>query len=446
MSYVTGECYEASNPTAIFVLVVQTPCMVGCICLTALFWYNYHYQQSDDLKSTTNVIKTSITEKETKDSRYIQKLGGATLIFYCVFTLVFFMSLVMDISMRCPDISFWILPIGGVSYMGAFLGVIILFTNRIIIAFANTKYEASPHLLTMVKIIGVFAGILAALMSILRAINVVSPSVAGGTILFVVLLLFFYGLVLLRLFLKKLNGVINDFAIQFGKLPKKQLIELTRSNSGSFDASNMIKNSDFMHTNAGSQDGTNKPYATRLINDISELKIKYTLMVIIALISSLFFLILGIISLEIKINGPFRLEAKISSAIVSIDSFVNCVCLFLQFDFSQNLYKTLCVCCHNKCQDRYTNKANKELIKSGHLDMKLKRTKTKEIVFECNNNNDNNNDDDDKTGWSSAKENENTNEKEKEKEKEKQVDKIEVVFDDQTNLGVGHKIINTLQA
>ena len=77
--------------------------------------------------------------------------------------------------------------------------------------------------------------------TILRVIDVVSPSAGGGIVLFDVLLLFFYGLVLLRLFLQKLNGVINDFAVQFGKLPEKQLIKLTRSNSGSFDASNILK-------------------------------------------------------------------------------------------------------------------------------------------------------------------------------------------------------------
>ena len=165
---------------------------------------------------------------------------------------------------------------------------------------------------------------------------------------------------------------------------------------------------------------------TRLINDISELKIKYTLMVIIALISSLLLFVIGILALQIKIDGPFRLEAKLSSAILSIDSFVNCFCLFLQFDFSQNLYKKLCVCCHNRCQDRYTNKANKQLIKFGHSNMKLKRTKSKDIVFECNNNS--------------------NNENKNENEKDKQVEQIDVVFDDETNLGVGHKIINTLQA
>ena len=183
MSYATDECYKASNPGAIFVLVVQTTCMVGCISLTALFWYNYHYQQSDDLKSTRNVIKTSIAEKERKDSRYIQKLGGTTLIFFCVFTSVFLISLVLDVSMGCPDISFWILPIGGVSYMAGFLGVITLFTNRIIIAFKNTKYETSPHLLTILKIIGVCFIVLAIIITILRVNDVVDSSVVTGTVL-----------------------------------------------------------------------------------------------------------------------------------------------------------------------------------------------------------------------------------------------------------------------
>ena len=446
MSYLSDECYEAHNPGAIFVFVTQTPCLVACIGITVLFWYNYHYQQSDAQKSSSNVIKTSIQEKSTQDSRYIQKIGGITLIIYSLFILVVYISFIMDISMDCPDSSVWILIIAVGFYMGGFLGVITLFTNRIIIAFKNTKYQASPRLLTTVKIIGISVVILMASMSILRLVNVIGQTVQDGISLFAVLLPFFYCLILLRLFLSKLNGVINDFAIKFGNLPKKQLIKLTRSNSGSFDASKMTKDNDFnfdfnfeMNWNenendnvkAGAQDGTNKPYVTRLINDISELKIKYTIMVIVAIISSLFFLILAMISVEIfKVNGPIRLKGKVQTAILSIDSFVNCFVLFLQFDFSQNLYKKFCIFCHNKCQDRYTNKTNKQLIKSGHGNMKLERTKSKEIIFKSNSNNNNN-----------TNENKNNNENTK--------DKIDVVYDNECNndnVAVGQKIINTLQA
>ena len=442
---ISDECYEASNPSAIFVLVVQTPCMVACIGLTILFWYNYHYAQSDDLKSTTNVIKTSIAEKRTKDSKHIQKLGGVTLVFYCLFIVALFVSLILDVSMDCPDIGAWILPIVAASYIGGFVGVATLFTNRIIIAFENTKYQASPRLLTISKIIGVFVFVLLVGVSILRVTDLMSLAVGSGIMLFAVLLLFFYCLVLLRLFLIKLNSVINDFATKFGKLPKKQLISLTRSNSGSFDASKMIKNSDFnfeSNTNengkaeatVGAQDGTNAPYVTRLINDISELKIKYTLTVIIALISSVFFPLLAMIVVEIfKINGPFRLEGKVSTAIVSMDALVNCVCLFLQFDFSRNLYKTLCTCCHNKCQDRYTNEANKQLIQLGHGNMQLQRTKSKEIIFKSNNHNDE---------TCVDKENNCKN------KMDKHVDKTDIIYEQESNNDnlVGHKIINTLQA
>ena len=62
MLYVASDCYEAHNPTAIFESVAQTPCMIGCISFTGLFWYNYLYQQSDDLKSATN--HTSMEEKK----------------------------------------------------------------------------------------------------------------------------------------------------------------------------------------------------------------------------------------------------------------------------------------------------------------------------------------------------------------------------------------------
>ena len=442
MSLTRHECYEASNPGAIFVFVVHTPCMVACIVTTVLFWYNYHYGQSDDLKSTRNVIKTSIAEKQTKDSKFIQKIGGTTLILYSVFVLLVFVSFLLEVSMDCPDISVWFLIIGSVAYFSGFVGVVTLFTYRIRIAFENTKYEVSSRLLTIFKIIGVCVIVLLVSVSILRVTNVISPDTSAGILLFAVLLLLFYCLVLLRLFLSKLNGVINDFGSQFGKLSDKQLITLQRSNSGSFDA----QNSDFLfstqtngdgngngsendreNVQAGAPDGTNTPYVNRLINDISELKIKYTLMVIIALVSSLFFLVLAIMSIRVvKINGPYRLEAKVMTSIMSIDSFVNCLCLFLQFDFSHNLYKKLCLCCHNKCQDRYTNKANKELIKSGHGNMQLKRTNSQKIRFESNTNN--------------------INSDEKKKEN---VETMDIVYNDENknnSVAMGHKILTTFQA
>ena len=97
----------------------------------------------------------------------------------------------MDVSRRCPDISWWILPISGVSYMTGFLGVVTLFTNRIIISFRNTRYETSPHLLTILKMIGVFFVVLAVGLTISGAINVVSSSISGGIMIFGILLLFF---------------------------------------------------------------------------------------------------------------------------------------------------------------------------------------------------------------------------------------------------------------
>ena len=116
----------------------------------------------------------------------------------------------------------------------------------------------------------------------------------------------------------------------------------------------------------------NMRHLTRLISDMS----KYTILVLFALISSFVFIILMIfVRIIVENNNYFSLLARL---IESFDCLVNCICLVLQFEFSKKYYKILCAKCHTKCEDRYTERTNKQ------NDQKLQRLASGELGFQVN--------------------------------------------------------------
>ena len=135
---------------------------------------------------------------------------------------------------------------------------------------------------------------------------------------------------------------------------------------------------------------TNMRYLTKLINDMS----KYTILVSMAIISSFLFQLLVFLFVEL-INGTELVIQKYEMIPLIIDSLINCICLILQFDSYKKYYNIICIKCHLKCQNRYTNKTNMKM-KNGQ---QLERLQSGELGFKVNKNdnntaNDNNNNDD----------------------------------------------------
>ena len=121
----------------------------------------------------------------------------------------------------------------------------------------------------------------------------------------------------------------------------------------------------------------NMHYLTRLISLMS----KYTLLVGTAIASTftvMLLLILDVIFVRGNIN-PY-LEESIFRVFITIDALVNIICLALQFRFAKRYYLKICLVCHGKCENRYTNQTNDNSSNS----VVLQRLPSGELVFSVN--------------------------------------------------------------
>ena len=85
---------------------------------------------------------------------------------------------------------------------------------------------------------------------------------------------------------------------------------------------------------------------------------KYTILVCIAMGST------TIVALFPILNVAFNVDLIYFSTIISIDSFVNIVCLILQFKICQEFYFCCCNCLHKQCIKRTISNINKYVEKT----------------------------------------------------------------------------------
>ena len=100
---------------------------------------------------------------------------------------------------------------------------------------------------------------------------------------------------------------------------------------------------------------SNMKHLTRLIKAMS----KFSILVVVSVITTFVNYFICCI-VWFVIFDEYSIIGMIIAAMLScIDILINTICLILQFDFSKKYYKKICIKCHKKCENRYTQKTNK---------------------------------------------------------------------------------------
>ena len=103
----------------------------------------------------------------------------------------------------------------------------------------------------------------------------------------------------------------------------------------------------------------NMRYLTRLIQSMS----RYTILISVAAGTTIIGTILtfSLMSLVFGFDGKKEMiSTMVGSTNACCDALINMACLIFQFEFSKNVYFTICFKCHRMCEDRYTHQANKQ--------------------------------------------------------------------------------------
>ena len=334
-----NHCYDFEE--AIIPLIFATPTAICSVVCLIYFLCNYNYKSQKSLAN--NLSSTSSTIKGL----------GAPMILYCLFVCQQLVIITIDLMTGCTERALIVSAV--LCYFGAFLFVLCLFTIRIIKTFENTQFAVSKRFIMGCKILVLIVLLVLCITTILNITDILPDELANRPIIgaLLTLTLLIYGLVLLQLFATKLNHVINNFIKQFGKVSPRDLAQLNRSISVSFDhdpsnvlggglsardtaeaidkadTTGLASDNDNNGINNGGVTVTtpknvqNMRNLTRLIADMS----KYTIIVGIAILSSLLATILGVIIVETAFHDSDTLAATYAFIPLGVDCLVNCACL-----------------------------------------------------------------------------------------------------------------------
>lgn len=228
--------------------------------------------------------------------------------------------------------------------------VLHLFSFRLRKTFENTKYKLS---LTLERATKVFVPVSSVCLFVLFIVTVSLVSedecedndtcaillamVALNVLSFVV-----YGIVLLVVFLRQLRRLITDY-------------------------NNSSKN----NNNNDNDNNNNSGVSTEQTDELISLMSRYTILVCIAMFSTLLLIIIAMISLFDNLATDIFL-----SSAICIDSLVNGLCLILQFKIADKPYFVLCNCLHKQCVKKQASAINKQ----------IESNKGKEKMLQDNNN------------------------------------------------------------
>ena len=262
--------------------------------------------------------------------------------------------------------------------------ILVIFSLRLINTFSGTQYAMGKRFQLWVAF--VVSGILTFIVTIFSAIIVNFEDgetrdqiIETALIISVFLGLFDVanGIILLVIFLRKLTMVIGNASAANNNNNNNQLQassatatvgtatkksrgknaggrEAVSNNDsdGDEDDDNVINiSSDDTIANRNRDRNRNED---SMISDMT----KYTILVCVAMTSTTFVAVFPIV---VVVND---VDIIYFSTIISIDSFVNTVCLILQFKICKEFYFCFCNCLHKKCMQRTISNINKYVSKS----------------------------------------------------------------------------------
>ena len=256
--------------------------------------------------------------------------------------------------------------------------VILLFGFRLIYTFKNTVYAMKSRLkfwLIGMVITNVISLILC---GVFFAVS--STSIGAFILAFVQMFCIINGIVLLIIYINKLNYVINDFLKEFGALSGDALNKLNKQLSEAYATGQMesIKtNSDDNNNNDNNNDNNNNNGEMFDLNRIISDMTRFSILIGVAAVSTVLIMIILVILSSLKTLSIYF------APLTLIDVIVNNICLILQFKMSRKFYKKFCICFIDKCQERQTKQINESISKMNLMSsVSLKRLDSGDIGLE----------------------------------------------------------------
>ena len=234
--------------------------------------------------------------------------------------------------------------------------VLIIFGLRIIKAFKNTPHAMGKlfkrWLFVLITIITV-SFLVAVTQFVFSRNQEVRFMLGGAATMFATV----NGVILLVIFVKKLNKVIGDFLLQFGAVSGETMIELNIQVSAALETED--NEVDFKADGNNNDNSDNKKGLDEnmvLLNNIIAEMIKYTILIGVAMTST------TIVSLSVPVTISSNSVPIVYIAFFATnDGLINGICLLLQFKVARKFYKCLCKICIKKCQERQTIQINKNI-------------------------------------------------------------------------------------
>ena len=342
----------AINDDNIYLVYIQLSMgIINCIvCLTsgAAFIYNSYSEKSSSSSSESQSSK----HYKLKFLAWFATLIGSIcpFLFYRCYTTYYRCYDLNDNEDTIAD-SFKFISM--LLYVFILSIVLILFSIRLIKTFSNTQYAMSKRFkywiifVTFILLTGSLVAV-----TLLMIDNEADALGAGGANAILItsslLILFdvFCGIVLLFLFLSKLTAIIANYNVA-----------VSNNNDNDNDNDDVIM-------------------LDEMISDMS----KYTILVCIAMASTLIVAFMPILLVVSDVNDVYV------ATILCIDSFVNGICLILQFKISNKIYFVLCNCLHKQCIKRQKKYISKYIRKQQNTNFKEKgNANGQEMILKNNN-------------------------------------------------------------
>lgn len=432
------ECDDVENAVTGVIIVVVLISIVILSFLSLRLCLSFKDETKDHAITTTSTANKSTelrTERILKTLFIISTIGAIILAITGALRFIFICFINNQESLFVTLGSI----LTSISISTVYISLFCIFVLRFLYSFQDTSYASSNLckfyylLFIILAIIGIIIAVV--LISIdynlLRFAFIIFAIIMGIGITNI--------MILLTSFIIKLSKMIESFVNEFGRITTNQLNCLNRAISQDFRGKDDEQNDinvdiDFAETKKSSTQKTIEIDETKTkelelemetkennddddknknvmdtctvtdkdnISNMRKLGIminlmsKYTILIIIANISSMIYGITLGISSVLTNDLHFRM---ISIILAIIDTTINVLCLYLQFNFNRKHYKLLCSKWHRLCESRYTQQVNMALIKNHE---KTNDKKFNDTVLQLkrlsqnnkqNNVNDNNND------------------------------------------------------
>ena len=197
------------------------------------FWWNFNSSAKPN-----NNSGLPVKQKAIKDGKLIKIMGGVAMVFYVIGVGVIFSSSMIDLANenQCRD-AMNISVTGWLFDFLAYCLILALFSARLIKTFSSkgnnnndiSNYVISDRNVRIIQIICAVPFFYTFFMFAMIEADVITPRGVAPLIMIYVLFIVCVSGVLLKLFISKLNLIINDFIKQFGKISEPQLHQLNRS-------------------------------------------------------------------------------------------------------------------------------------------------------------------------------------------------------------------------